>query len=154
MNNLKSLVLFSAVLLLISCKKHHDDPQPAPASHLVSGKLYGKDFTYAAGMANKKVIDFQKEGFEIFLSAVKTDGCGSPEENFDVIIRTPRKTGKFTGYYAILSNPGTTDYTSYTDGNVFEITSITETTIKGNLKTSSPATNSNIEGTFEATICN
>jgi len=154
MNHLKTLVLFSGLFLLISCKKHHDDPEPTPASHVVSGKLYGKDFTYASGKANKTVNTYQEEGFEIFLSSAKGQGCGSADENFDVIIRVPRKTGKATDYYAIFSNPGTEDYVMFSDGNVFEVTSISETTIKGNIKATDVKSNSSIDGTFEATICN
>ncbi|TDQ08306.1 hypothetical protein ATK78_2815 [Pedobacter metabolipauper] len=141
--------------MLVSCKKHNNDPEPPEqATHVVTGKLYGKDFTFASGKASREIIDFQEEGFEIFLSSAKADGCASPDENFHVIIRTPRKVGKFPDYYAILADPASSDYAMFTDGNVFEVTSISGNTIKGYLKVTDPERNSAIEGTFEATICN
>jgi len=156
MNWLKAsiLILLTATVTL-SCKKKHIEPeQPVQSTKGVTGKLYGKDFTVASGKANLRIIDFQEEGCEIFLSSGKNDGCGTVNDNFNVIIRIPRKVGKFTDYYAILSEPGTSNFSMFTDGNLFEITSISATTIKGYLKVTSATTNSSLEGVFEATICN
>lgn len=155
MDNSKTLLTFLVACTMISCKKNHSEPTPpSQASHVVSGKLYGKDFVMASGIANRRIIDFEEEGFEIFLSSLKNQGCQSAEENFKVIVRTPRKVGKFSGYYAILSDPASSDYSMFTDGNTFEVTSISETTVKGYIKVTSVDINSSIEGNFEATICN
>lgn len=155
MNLSKTTFLILAATLILSCKKKHSEPEPPAQSTLpVSGKLYGKDYTIASGKANKLVDYYQEEGYEIFLSSGKNNGCGMPDDNFHIIIRTPRKIGKFSEQYAILSDPANSDYIMFTDGNLFEITSISGNTIKGYMKTNSPTTNSSLEGVFEATICN
>lgn len=155
MNLVKPIFLILTATLILSCKKKHSEPEPPARSTLpVSGKLYGKNYTIASGKANKRVDYYQEEGYEIFLSSGKNNGCETADENFHIIIRTPRKIGKFSEQYAILSDPANSDYIMFTDGNLFEITSISGNTIKGYMKVSSPTTNSNLEGVFEASICN
>jgi hypothetical protein len=157
MKNLNCLLIAFALCTVLSCKKRKSDPEPLPqpATNVVTGKVYGKSFTMASAKAIKKVIDLQEDGLEVYLSSSKNDGCGSPEENFAVIIRIPRKVGTFNERAAIYSEQGTSNSTLFFDGNVFEITSISATTVKGKIiKSASLKTDSSVEGSFEATICN
>ena len=157
MKNLYYLLIAFALCTVLSCKKRKSDPepQPQPTTQAVTGKVYGKSFTVASAKAIKKVIDLQEDGFEIYLSSSKSDGCGSPEANFAVIIRVPQKVGTFNERAAIYSQQGTSNSILFFDGNIFEITSISSTMVKGKIiKSANQKTDSNVEGNFEATICN
>ena len=157
MKNLYYLFIAFALCTILSCKKRENnpDPEPQPTTQVVTGKVYGKSFTFASGKAIKKVIDLQEDGLEVYLSSSKSDGCGSPEGNFAVIIRIPRRVGTFNERAAIFSEQGTSNSILFFDGNIFEITSISSTMVKGKIiKSANQKTDSNMEGNFEATICN
>jgi len=154
MKNMKPL-LFLLLPAFISCKKQTDQPVTVQPDHVVSGTIYGQAFSTVSSKADKKTIDFNESGYEIRFSSAANQGCGSPDDNFDVMLRVPNKVGKFKDqYYVDISNPSNSDGMMDVMGATLEIKSITATTITGTIDVTFSKINSHVDGAFTVKICN
>lgn len=120
----------------------------------VSGKLYGSNFTMEGSKA-ALVTMFNIASVEIQLSSEDL-GCeaSSGSTNFPIRITAPRAVGAYTtDVYVTFNDPSSDNYVSVSNGSTIEITSITDTMVKGKIRASSNSNDNAINGTFEVPIC-
>ncbi|MFL9843041.1 hypothetical protein [Flavobacterium rhizosphaerae] len=151
------LSAFVAATLLVSCSSDDSDDTNSNGGFSngpVSGTIYNEDFTAAGGVARPITLS-STESLYIYLGTSALN-CESSTANTPIWITVPAAEGTY--------KPQTDGHVQFrsTDGDSFEgaidaeieITSITETSVKGKVKaTGFDDDENNINGTFEVPYC-
>jgi hypothetical protein len=158
MNKITQLALAGFILCTIgSCKKQNDDTK-YDSPPVVTGKVYGKSFTMAAGRAKTDVY-YNTERVIVNLSANSNFNCSSPEtRSYSVYFRVPKKVGTYTAASDDIWLGFDDSATDATVGFVsadcrVEINSVTNGRVVGKISFAYQPTDSNVSGTFNVPFC-
>jgi hypothetical protein len=151
------LTLMFLMLISFSCKKKNDEVKEEQTP-VVHGKVYGKDFTMAAGRAKTDNYN-NTDRVIVNLSANSNFNCASPEtRSYSVYFRVPKKVGVYTAVgnevwlgFDDSASDSTVGFVS-ADCRI-EITSVSNGRATGNISFSDQPTDSSVSGTFDVPFC-
>lgn len=152
----KIALLIAMFFAIVSCSSDDSGDSNGGggiSDNVVSGKLYGNNFTLGGGKASPIILS-GVESIQIWLTAQDL-GCETEgTSDFPISIMTPKAIGTHTtGVSVTFREPNSTDFISLGNGNTIEIISLTDTKIIGKIMAASTVTDNNIEGKFEISIC-
>jgi hypothetical protein len=150
-------IIVCLVTSISACKKKNDEPKPEETA-VVHGKVYGKDFTMAAGRARTDAYN-NNERLTVNLSANSNFNCSSAEvRTYSVYFRVPKKVGVYTAASEVIwlgFDDSTSDQTvGFVSADcVVDITSISNGRVAGKISFADQPTDSSVSGTFDVPIC-
>jgi hypothetical protein len=151
-----SLCLLLALSVLTSCSSDEETTtvvnEEGLSSEPLKGVVYGDAFTIGGGYARRQNIN-QVESISMNISSQQLDCDDAGSNGFPIYVLAPASVGTHTTNVSASFDDEETGGFVSTAYITVEITSITETMVKGKILAKTSSEDNNINGAFSLPIC-